>query len=310
MRAVVVREFGGPDVLVTVDVPVPVPGPGDVLVKVAAAAVNFADVMVRVGGMVRYGSAIPRDQFGVGVDIAGTVSSVGDGVLTVAVGDRVIGLQERLDLPLGGYADYVLLEDWAVAPVPAGKTMAEAATLPLNVTTADQALDALDLVSGQWLLVTGAAGAVGGLATELAVLRGLRVIAQAGSADEDVVRGFGAEAFVPRGSHLADAVRSHVPGGAHGALDTTDQGVAASDAVRHGGAYLSLLNAAPQPRRGIRMINHAYHTDGKRLAELSALAGAGHLSLRVAGTFPLTEATRAHEVLANGGVRGRLVLLP
>jgi len=310
MRAVVVKEFGGPEALVIIDTPVPSPGLGEVLIKVGAAAINPADVMVRVGALVQYGAAVPQAQFGVGADVAGVVAALGEGVRAFAVGDTVVGLQERADLPLGAQAEYMVLEEWAVAPAPAGATMAEASTLPLNATTADQALDTLDLAPGQWLLVTGAAGAVGGFAVELAVLRGLRVVAQAGAADEELVRGFGAELFVSRDEPLSATVRQLVPGGVDGALDAANQGVAASDAVRHGGAFVSLLNAAPQARRAMRTHNVAYHSDGARLARLSALAGAGRLSLRVAATYPFEEAAQAHRVLAGGGVRGRLVLVP
>ena len=310
MRAVVVKEFGGPGSLELVELPEPKAGPGEVLVKVGAAAIAPADVMVRVGAMVQYGAAVAQGQFGVGIDVAGTVEATGADVHSVSVGDAVIGLQERLDLPLGAYADYMVLEQWAVAPAPAGATMAQASTLPLNATTADQALDTLALDFGGWLLVTGAAGGVGGFAVELARLRGLRVIAQAGTADEQLVRDLGAELFVNRDLPLGPTVRALVPGGADGVVDAANLSVAAMDAVRHGGAYVSLLNAAPQPRRAIRAANMAYHTDGARLRKLSAFASAGALTLRVAESYPLEHAGKAHEALAGGGHRGRLVLVP
>ena len=310
MRAVVVRDFGGPRALIVIETPVPRPGPGEVRIKVAAAAVNPADVMVRVGAMVQYGSAVPAEQFGVGVDVAGSIDAVGDGVRGWNVGDAVIGLQERLDLPLGAQAEHMVLEEWAIATAPAGISMAEASTLPLNATTADEALDVLDLARGQWLLVTGAAGGVGSFAVELAVLRGLRVLAQAGTADEELLRGLGAELFVSRDAALGPAVRQLLPGGAHGALDAANLGVAAYDAICHGGTYVNLLNSAPQARRKIRTANLAYHADGPRLAALSALAATGRLTPRVARTFPLQGAPEAHEALAAGRVRGRLVLVP
>lgn len=310
VRAVVVRDFGGPQALVVIDTPVPLPGPGEVRIKVAASAVNPADVMTRVGAMVQYGAAVPAEQFGMGIDVAGTVDAVGEGVHPWSVGDAVVGLQERVDLPLGAQAEHVVLEEWAIAPAPAGKSLVEASTLPLNATTADQALDALDLRRGQWLLVTGAPGGVGSFGVELAVVRGLRVVAQGGAADEDFLRGLGAELFVPRDAALAPTVRRLVPGGVDGVLDAANLGVAAYDAVAHGGAYVNLLNGSPQARRGIRTTDLAYHTDGPRLAELSALAAAGRLTLRVAQTFTLEQAPQAHEALAAGGVRGRLVLVP
>ena len=310
MRAIVVRQFGGPEVLELIDTPVPTPGPEEVLIKVAAAAVAPADVMVRVGAIVRYGAAVAQEQFGIGIDVAGTVEAVGGAVHAVAVGDAVVGLQERMDRALGTYAEYVVLEQWAVAPAPAGASMSEAVTLPLNATTADQALDALDLAYGDWVLVTGGAGAVGGFGIELARMRGLRVVAQAGAGDEKLVRELGAELFVERDEPLGPTVRALVPGGVHGVLDAANLSVAAMDAARHGGAYVSLLNSAPQARRGIRAADLAYHADGARLAKLSAFAGAGKLTLRVAATYPLERARDAHEALSRGGHRGRLVLLP
>ena len=172
------------------------------------------------------------------------------------------------------------------------------------------ALDTLNLNPGQWLLVTGAAGGVGGFAIELARTRGLRVLAQAGPADEALVRGLGAEAFVSRDEHLGNAVRTLVPGGADGALDAANLGVLADDAVRHGGAYVNLLNGAPAPRRGLRTYDVAWHSDPARLAKLSALAGDGRLTLRVAQTFALEDVVDAHEALNRGGNRGRLILTP
>lgn len=310
MRAVVVKEFGGPEAMLVIDTPIVEPGPGQVRVKVEAAGVNFADVMVRQGLLVQYGATKARDQYGVGADFAGTVDAVGEGVAGYAVGDAVIGTQERLDVTLGAQAEYVVVDQWALAPAPAGKSWAEAASLPLPAITAEQSLDTLDLQAGQWLLVTGAAGGVGGFAVELANLRGWRVIGQAGAADEDLVRGFGADLFVPRGAHLADTVRRLVPGGADGVLDAANLGVDADDAVRHGGAFVALLNNAPAARREIRTYNVAWHSDPGRLARLSALAGEGKLTLRVAATFPFEQAEQAYKMFDDGGHRGRIILTP
>jgi NADPH:quinone reductase len=310
MRAAVVREFGGPEVLEVVEVPTPAPGPGEVLVAVAGASVNFADVMVRAGMNVQYGATGAREQFGLGSDVAGTVAAVGAGVTRFAAGQTVVGTQERLDRPLGTQAQYVVLQDWELAPAPAGIDLVDLATLGLNATTADQALDALALTYGQWLLVTGAAGAVGLFAIELARLRGLRVVAQAGMDDEELVRRAGAHLFVSRHEDLVPAVRRLVPGGVHGAIDAANLAAGAADAVRHGGAFVSLLNSAPISRRQVRMINLAWHTDAERLAKLAAYAGTGLISLRVAKTYPLEQIRAAHETLAAGGHRGRIVLIP
>ncbi|SER14528.1 NADPH:quinone reductase [Lentzea xinjiangensis] len=310
MRAAVVKEFGGPEVLQVIDVPTPEPGPGEVLVEVAGASVSFADVMVRTGLNVQYGATAAREQFGLGADVAGTVAAVGAGVTRFTVGDAVVGTQERLDRPLGAQAEYVLLEDWELAPAPVGAGLVESATLGLNATTADQALDVLGLKPSQWLLVSGAAGGVGLFAVELARLRGLRVIAQGRARDEELLLRAGAERFVPSGDDLVPAVRRLVPGGVDAAIDAADLRAGAADAVRHGGAFVSLLNSAPMARRQVRMTNLAWHTDGERLAKLAAYAGAGLISLRVATTFPLARIADAHEALAAGGLRGRIVLVP
>jgi NADPH:quinone reductase-like Zn-dependent oxidoreductase len=310
MRAAVVREFGGPEVIEVVEVPTPVPGPTEVVVSVVGASVNFADVMVREGLNVQYGATAPREQFGLGADVAGTVAAVGSLVTRFSVGDAVVGTQERLDRALSTQADAVVLEDWELAPAPEGVDLVDLATLGLNATTADQALDTLALEPGQWLLVSGAAGGVGLFAVELARLRGLRVIAQAGVDDEDLVRSAGAELFVPRDQDLATTVRSLVPGGAHGAIDAANLAAVTADAVRHGGAFVSLLNSAPLARRQVRTTNMTWHTDAGRLAKLAAYAGSGLVSLRVARTFPLADVAEAHRALASGGLRGRIVIVP
>lgn len=310
MRAVVVREFGGPETVTVVDEPLPEPGPGEVRIRVAGAGVSNADVMFRTGAQVEYGATLPREQYGLGIDLAGVVDGVGEDVERFAVGDHVVAVQERVDQTVGLQAEYAVLEEWALAPAPVGADLVDAASFPLNAMTADGALDTLDLKPGQWLLITGAAGGVGGLAIELAVLRGLRVVAEAGADDEALVRSLGARLFVPRGSDLTKAVRELVPRGVDGALDAANRGTAADGCVAHGGAYVSLLNAAPQSRRGVRTHNFAWQADPGRLAKLSALAGAGLLTLRVAETYKFEDAQKAHEAMAKGGLRGRLILTP
>ncbi|WP_256252186.1 zinc-binding dehydrogenase [Streptomyces sp. yr375] len=235
---------------------------------------------------------------------------LGAGVTRFAVGDAVVGTQERLDRALGTQADYVLLEEWEIAPAPAGVDLVELATLGLNGTTADQALGALALESGQWLLVTGAAGGVGLFVVELARLQGIRVIAQAGPADEQLALDAGAELFVSRAEDLVPTVRRLVPGGVHGAIDAANLAAGAADAVRHGGGFASLLNSAPMSRREVTMTNLTWHTDAGRLEQLAKHAAEGKLSLRVAKTYPLDRIGDAHRRLDEGGLRGRIVLVP
>ncbi|WP_103352829.1 NADP-dependent oxidoreductase [Amycolatopsis sp. CA-128772] len=307
MRAMVIRRFGGPEVLEFVEVPVPEPGPGQVRIRVAAAAVNPVDLATRSGTLSAAGVIPPREVLGLGWDVAGEIADAGD--TGFRAGDAVIGLRDRIATPLGAYAEQIVLDASAVAPAPAGVSPAEAATLPLNALTSAQALDLAETTGT--VLVTGAAGAVGGYAVALAHARKLRVVAVASEADEAEVRGFGADEFVPRGPSLADRVRAVVPGGVDAVLDTALLGLDALDAVRGGGEFVAFAaGAAPLPLRGIRVRTVWIRADGPRLAELARLAENGTLPLRVAGVLPLTEAATAHERLAAGGLRGRLVLTP
>jgi NADPH:quinone reductase-like Zn-dependent oxidoreductase len=308
MRAVVARGYGGPEALETVMVPLPEPGPGQVRIRVEAATVNPVDLVTRSGALVEAGLMAARERTGIGWDVAGVVDRAGAGVTAFVPGQRVIGLRDLLDVSLGAYAEYLVLDATAVAPAPPDATAAASATLPLNGLTALQALDLLGLVAGDTVLVTGATGAVGGFAVELAVRRGLRVVAQAGSKDEEFVRGLGAEWAVGRdASDLASDVRRLVPGGTDGALDTAGHGVRALAAVRTRGAFATVVGgSAPLPLRGIRVHQQWISADGAALAELAAMG----LTLRVAGILPLERAAEAHDRLAAGGIRGRLVLVP
>ena len=236
MRAVRARGFGGVEVLEVAEVAVPAAGPGQVRIRVEAATVNPVDLATRSGALTEAGLLPERDLVGLGWDVAGVVAEIGAGVSGFAMGDRVVGLSDRLDVTLGTHADQVVLDATAVARAPAGVPAVAAATLPLNGLTAAQALDRLGLGEGQSLLVTGAAGAVGGFAVQLAAGRGLRVAAVAGEDDEELVRAMGAEWFVPRSvARLGAAVREFVPAGLDGAVDAAVLGTVALDAVRGGG---------------------------------------------------------------------------
>ncbi|MGW1992455.1 NADP-dependent oxidoreductase [Embleya sp. NPDC001921] len=309
MRAVIARA--GSPVVEVVDTPDREPGPGQVRIRVAAATVNPVDLLVVDGAPVRFGLVGAREVFGLGWDVAGEVAAIGPGVTRFAVGDAVLGLRDRLDVRTGAQAEFVVLDAEAVGPLPAGLDPVAAATIPLNGLTAWQGLELLDLSAGDTLVVTGAAGAVGAFAVELAAARGVRVVAVAGAADEDFVRGVGAEWFVARGTELADRIRALVPGGADAVLDAAMLGPDALDAVRGGAAFVAVnAGAAPPALRGTRVHQVWIRADGARLAELAALADKGGLTLRVAGTFPLAGAAEAFARLDAGGLRGRLVLVP
>ncbi|MCX3061304.1 NADP-dependent oxidoreductase [Streptomyces beihaiensis] len=297
MRAAVVTVFGGPEAVEIVDIERPEPAAGQIRVKVAATALNPVDAAVRAGAFGGEGRRL-----GLGWDVAGTVDAVGDGS-GWQVGDQVIALHHGVGGPLGAHAEHVVVAASAAAAAPTTLDLTHAATLPLNTLTAAQALDLLDLKPGQSLLVTGAAGAVGGYAVQLAAHQGIDVTGYAGEGDEELVRSFGAPHFVPRGTTP--------PAPVDAVLDAAVIGADALAWVRDGGRYVGVIpGAAPAPERGVRTEAVEVAADGTRLAELARLTDKGTLTARVAHTYPLAEAAQAHARLAEGGVRGRLVLIP
>ena len=311
MKAVVIRRFGGPDVLEIADVAAPQPGLGQVRVRVRAAAVNPVDIATRAGRLADAGLMVEGGQIGIGWDLAGVIDAVGPGVDRYEIGDPVIGMRHLLNASTGAQAEQVVLDTDAVAHAPRSASPVEASTLSLNGLTALQALDLLALETGRWLLVTGAAGALGGFALQLGALRGLRTLAVAAPEDEAHVRELGADEFVARTDDLGSAVRRVRAGGVDGALDAALAGMPALDAVRDGGSFVAVsAGAAPTPLRGTRVHNVWIRTDAPRLAELATLVDAGRLTMRVAAVEPLDAVASAHDRLAAGGLRGRIVLTP
>src|ERR1700722_7933293 len=198
MKAVVVHRFGGPQVLEIADVPMPEPAAGQIRIRIQAAAVNPVDIATRAGWLADSGLMAAGSEIGIGWDLAGVVNEVGPEVDQFTVGDPVIGMRDLLSAPVGAQAEHIVLGIAAAAPAPRRASPVEASTLPLNGLTAMQALDLLELQAGQWLLITGAAGALGGFALELATIRGLRTLAVSSAQDEALIRGLGAAEFIAR----------------------------------------------------------------------------------------------------------------
>jgi NADPH2:quinone reductase len=309
MRAVGVPRFGGPEVLEVVDLPEPVPAEGEVRIRVAAATVNPTDIGLRDGHRADALKDLPPPWVP-GMELAGEIDAVGPGS-EWSPGQRVIAIVLPFR-PLGGaQAELVVVPDASVAEVPDGVTLEQAATLPMNGLTVRRAFDLLGLDGGQTLAVTGSAGAVGGYAIELAKLEGLVVVADAAPADEALVRGFGADLVVPRGTGCAQAIRAAIPGGVDAVLDAALLGTAILPAVRDGGQLAAVRPFQGESERGIeiRAVSVAeYATNQGALRELVRRAGAGQLTLRVAETFAPERAGDAHRRLEAGGVRGRLLI--
>jgi NADPH:quinone reductase-like Zn-dependent oxidoreductase len=297
-RTAVVRTPGGPDSIEIIDVPVVEPGPGQVRVEIAAAAVNPPDLALAAGVFHGMGLIDQPAHTGLGWDFAGTVTAAGPDV-ELPVGSRVAGLVDGFDRDFGTYAEQLVVPASATALVPDGLDLATAATVPLNGLAAAQLVDLLGDGEGRRLLVTGAAGAVGGYVVPLAQDRGWRVTGLARAADEKFVRGLGA-AFTAEAAAGWDAV-------ADGAA-LQEQGVAL---VRDGGLFVGVQpGAVPAEERDVTVRVVVTQPDGARLAQLLDATASGHLPARVHAVVPLDQVAAAHRAVAKGGVRGRYVLQP
>ncbi|MEU6927625.1 NADP-dependent oxidoreductase [Streptomyces sp. NPDC046374] len=304
MEAIVYGEFGGHEVLRHESaVAVPEPGAGEVRVKVAAVGVNPVDWKCRYGWVEEfYPTTFPAVP---GLEFAGTVDALGEGVTGVRVGDEVFGWTTT-----GAYAEYALAA--VFAPKPAALSWEQAASIPVAGETARRVLDLLDVGAGETLLLHGAAGAVGAVAAQLAVAAGVTVIGTASERNHAFLRELGVTP-VTYGEGLADRVREAAPQGVDAVFDAAGHDtlpvsvellggeksrivtIAAPDAHEHGIVFSGVTVEAPVARR--------------LLTELAALVADGRLRLDLAETFPLKEAARAQELSESGHVRGKLVIL-
>jgi NADPH:quinone reductase len=311
MRGVGLTEFGGPEVLRVVDLPEVHAGPGEIRIRVHAAAVNPTDTGIRDGSRAEMLKHVSPPHIP-GMDAAGVIDAIGPDTATdLMVGDAVMAMV----IPLGSHGAYresLVLAAAAVARAPAGASHAAAATLPMNGLTARLSLDQLALTPGQTLAVTGAAGCYGGYVVQLAKAAGLRVIADASAADEQLVRELGADIVVRRGDDIASTIRAIAPDGVDGLADGAVQNELAVGAVRDGGVFASVRGWAGNGERGIRFHRTMVRTYDQRadlLDQLRQQVEAGRVSLRVAATYPIDQAAAAHRRLEAGGTRGRCVIL-
>lgn len=299
-RTAVVRTPGGPGSIEIIDVPVVEPGPGEVLVEIAAAPVNPVDLGVAGGFFHAMGLINQPERTGLGWDFAGIVVATGSDV-DLAVGTRVAGLVVGFDRDFGTYAEQLVVPAADLAVVPDGLDLVAASAVPLNGQAAAQIVDLLGdaPTGGNRLLVTGAAGAVGGYVASLAQDRGWRVTGLARAEDEEFVRSLDAD-FTTQTESGWDAV-------ADGAA-LQEEGLAL---VRDGGTFVGVRpNAVPATERGITVAAVVSHPDGPRLGDLLARAASGELPTRVHTVVPLDQVADAHRAMAKGGVRGRYVLQP
>jgi NADPH:quinone reductase-like Zn-dependent oxidoreductase len=284
------------------------PGPGEVRIAVRAAAVNPTDL-----GLRQRGAEGLDPPWVPGMDAAGAIESVGPGVERLAVGDPVMAAVMPRRPEGGAQAGLVVVPAASVVAPPAGATIEQAATLPMNGLTAFRGLELLDLEPGATLAVTGGAGLLASYVIPLAKRQGLHVLADAKHEDEELVRSFGADEVLPRGDGLLAALRAQAPGGVDAVYDTALLGRALLPAIRPGGALAFVRTwDGEDVEDGINVrrvqIADVIERTGW-LEELAALAAEGLLALRVAETFPPERAADAHRLMEGGGLRGRALIV-
>ncbi|MET9435050.1 zinc-binding dehydrogenase [Streptomyces sp. NPDC006551] len=323
MRALVLDRPGPLDSLRSTELPVPAPGPGQVRVKVEACGLNPVDYQIAKNGVA--GLAWPHV---LGLDVAGTVDALGEGVTRVGVGQRV-AYHADLRRP-GGFAEYTVGDAEVLAQVPAALDLVRAAALPAAGMTAYQALvRRLHVAEGQTVLVNGGAGGVGGFAVQLAAMTGARVFATASARNIDHVRKLGAQAVIDyRTEDVPARVRELTGGrGVDAVVDTvsTESATASLRLLAYGGGLAAvagrpdITTVAPftiAPSVHEIALGAAYSSGDEQartdmavmLTELCALAADGRLDPLLARTVPLDEVPAALEELAARHVRGKLVM--
>lgn len=297
MRAVVMHETGGVDVLRYEEAERPEPEEGEVLIRVRAASVNPVDWKYRRGLVERPLPAV------LGSDVSGTVVvSRAEGF---AEGDEVFGMAAS-----GGYAELATALAPAIAKKPSALSHEHAAAIPVAGLTAWQALfDRGGLMRGQTALIAGAAGGVGHFAVQLARHAGARAIGTGSSRNHDFVLALGAEEYVDYvHQRVADTVT-----GVDVAFDTVGGETTESllPAVREGGILVTIAGAPPEEAasaRGVRAELLVMSPSSEQLAQVAELVAAGDVRVEIAEVLPLAEVGRAHEHSESGHTRGKIVL--
>ncbi|HXA31382.1 MAG TPA: NADP-dependent oxidoreductase [Acidimicrobiales bacterium] len=298
-KAVVLTNYGPPDVLVWSDVLLPEPGPGQVRIRIKAAGVSPTDPKIRRGDL-RAVFPLPVGAV-LGFEAAGEVDALGPSVSGVDVGDEVASLLSGL----GGYGEYTLASSWT--PKPPNVSWSDAAALPASAEAAVGVLKQLGVAGGETLLVLGAAGSVGMIAVQLAVSQGVQVIGAASAPDHDLVRDLGGVP-VGYGAGLADRVRE-ISSSVDAVLDAASRG-AVGDAITLGADRARILTLADEHAADLGVSLSAPTPDRapEALDQTMPLLASGALRLRGRRHLPLTDAAEAHRVLENGEVHEKLVL--
>jgi enoyl reductase len=311
-HAIVYTEFGGPEVLHSIDIPDPIPGEGEVAIHVEAAGINPIDAKLRAG--LRASAPIDEPRR-VGSDGAGFVTAVGEGVDGFRVGDDIVFFGAS-----GAYASDVVVPAKQVHPRPPHVSAAEGAALGVPAGTAYQALRSIGVGPGDTLLVHAGSGAVGQLAIQFAVLWGATVIATSSEARFDRLRELGATP-VAYGEGLVDRVRAAAPQGVTVILDAagTDEALQSSiELLADRDRIATLVRGRDAASLGIRAFSggspqpltaQQLQWRAEAIPVTLALLSAGRFSVEVGPTFALADAAEAHRALAEG-TAGKIALVP
>jgi NADPH:quinone reductase-like Zn-dependent oxidoreductase len=305
MKSVSYSRFGGSEVLVYGDLPEPKLSQNAAIIRVKAAAINPADIALQAG----FGESLMETWFPVvpGWDLAGIVERVGAGVVEFQPGDEVVAYMHQEILHSGTYAELVSVPVERLWRKPKNASWGEAAGLPLAGLTAYRAVvDTLRVSDADIVLVLGASGGVGSLATQLAVASGATVIGSASAQHQTYVKSIGAEP-VQYGDDIAEQVRKHAPAGV----------TAIVDCAGHGSLAKAMAAAAPGARvcsiadGGPGVITVFARSDTRILARLVDLVEAGSLRVTVAASYALADAAIAQDALkARSHGPGKIVLVP
>ncbi|MEU2165747.1 NADP-dependent oxidoreductase [Streptomyces sp. NPDC019208] len=308
MRAISQDVLGGPEVLREVRVGRPAPRPNEVLVRVRAAGVNPTDWKHRATG-----GLLGEPPFVLGWDLSGEVAETGIGVAAFKPGDEVFGM---LPYPFGhgSHAEYVTVPARALTHKPASIDHVQAGALPLVSLTAWQALtEYADVRPGQRVLVHAAAGGLGHVAVQIAKARGAYVIGTASAGKHDFLREIGVDETIDyRSTDVTEAVRD-----VDVVLDTLggETSVRSLRVLRPGGIVVSVLPVGPPEfyeeaeRLGVRAVRMLVEADRAGMEAVAELVESGKLKATIAGTFPLADAAKAHDLGDTGRTTGKLVLL-
>ena len=306
MKAIVIHQYGDPDVLKYEDVPRPEPKDDQLLVRVIAAGVNPVDGMIRSGMFAKGGNgAFPMI---LGGDIAGIIEKFGSKITKFKAGDPVFAYVS-LDNN-GGYAQYALTTEHETAPKPKSLTYVQAAAVPIVALTAWQALvDTAKLSAGQTVLIHGGSGGVGSFAIQIAKSRGAKVIATASTANQDLLKELGADVAIDYTKQKFEDIAKDVDV----VLDSIGKDTLARSygVVKKGGIIVSLvarLDQSELEKRGIRGTALSVEPHSEELVKIGVLIDEKRIKVIVSQTFPLSEAMKAQEQVATGHTRGKIVL--